>query len=119
MPIEAFILRPVTRAWQILLAAGLVEIVWAVGLKQSGGLTKPLPTAVTIVAYVASFYLLALAMKALPLGTAYAVWTGVGAAGAAIIGVLFFKEPRDLLRLGSLALIVVGVIGLRIGSRAQ
>lgn len=107
------------RAWLILIAAGLLEVVWAVSLKASGGLTKPLPTTVTIVTYLASFYLLAIAMKVLPLGTSYAVWTGLGAAGAAIIGILFLREPRDLLRIVSLILIVSGVIGLRISSRAQ
>jgi quaternary ammonium compound-resistance protein SugE len=102
--------------WLALLAAGLLEIVWALGLKYSDGLTRLWPTAGTVVAIAASFAMMALALKSLPFGTAYAVWTGIGAAGAIVIGVLAFGEPADPLRMFCLALIVTGIIGLKLGS---
>jgi quaternary ammonium compound-resistance protein SugE len=102
--------------WLALFAAGLLEIVWALGLKYSDGLTRFWPTAGTVLAIAASFAMMALALKSLPFGTAYAVWTGIGAAGAIIIGMLAFGEPTDPLRMLCLALIVTGIIGLKLGS---
>lgn len=103
-------------AWLILLTAGLFEVGWAVGLKYTEGFTRPLPTALTVVSMGVSLWLLALALKTLPLGTAYAVWTGVGAVGAAILGIYLFGESADLGRLASIGLIVAGIIGLKLAS---
>jgi quaternary ammonium compound-resistance protein SugE len=102
--------------WLALLAAGLLEIVWALGLKYSDGLTRFWPTTGTVLAIAASFAMMALALKSLPFGTAYAVWTGIGAAGAIVVGILAFGEPADPLRMLCLALIVTGIIGLKLGS---
>lgn len=101
-------------AWYILLLAGLFEIVWAIGLQYSEGFTKPVPSAVTAVALVISMILLAQAVKELPVGTAYAVWTGIGAVGTAILGVALFDEPATLARAGFIGLIIVGIVGLRV-----
>ena len=100
-------------AWVYLVAAGLLEIGWAIGLKYTQGFTRPLPTVLTIACMIASLALLGLALRTLPVGTAYAVWTGIGAAGTAILGVALFAEPATILRIASLALIVAGVIGLK------
>jgi quaternary ammonium compound-resistance protein SugE len=100
-------------AWIILTAAGILEIGWAVGLKYSEGFTRPWPSAVTIATMVASMYLLAVAVRTLPIGTAYAVWVGIGAAGTAVLGMVLFNEPRDAARMLCLALIVAGVVGLK------
>ncbi|MDN2566144.1 quaternary ammonium compound efflux SMR transporter SugE [Aquibium sp. A9E412] len=105
-------------AWIQLLIAGLLEVVWASAMKQSAGFTRPLPTALMLVAMVASFWLLALAMRALPLGTAYAVWTGIGAVGAFIVGIAVLGEAASPLRVASVALIVAGMIGLKLSSPA-
>jgi quaternary ammonium compound-resistance protein SugE len=106
-----------SRAWIYLIIAGLLEVAWAVGLKQSNGFTRPGPIAVVLLAAPLSFYLLALGMRGLPVGTAYAVWTGIGAVGAAIIGIVFLGESKNVWRLASLALIVAGIAGLRLTSR--
>ena len=100
-------------AWIILIIAGLVEIVWAVGLKYSHGFTRLLPSVITVTGMALSVYLLSLASKDLPIGTAYAVWTGIGAVGRVILGILLLGEPRSLTRLFFVALIVAGIIGLR------
>jgi len=100
-------------AWVDLLIAGILEVAWAVGMKLSNGFTRPGISAVTVVGMVASFVFLALALKRLPLGTAYTVWTGIGAVGTALIGILAFSESRDPVRLLSIAAIVAGVIGLK------
>ena len=107
-------------AWLILFVAGLCEVGWAVGLKYSEGFTRPLPTVITGVSLAASMVLLAWAMKTLPLGTAYTVWTGIGAVGAVTLGVVLFKEPLTLPRMVCLGLIVAGILGLRLfgGSEA-
>ncbi len=105
-------------AWVYLLLAGICEIGWAFGLKYSEGFTKPLVSIVTVVVMILSFVLLAQAMKQLPLGTAYATWTGIGAAGTAILGMVFLNEPRDLLRILCLLLIIAGVLGLKFLSKA-
>lgn len=100
-------------SWLYLFIAGLTEIAWAIGLKQSEGWTRFWPSVITGILMVLSFAFLSLALKTLPIGTAYAVWTGIGAAGTALAGIFFFGEPRDLLRVLCIALIVGGVIGLK------
>ena len=101
-------------SWFILLLAGLFEVGWAVGLKYTDGFTRPLPTLLTIAAIIVSLALLGMAMKELPLGTAYAIWTGVGAVGTVIAGIMLFGEAVTLLRIASVALIVCGLIGLKL-----
>lgn len=104
-------------SWIILFIAGLFEIGWAVGLKQTHGFTKPVPTMLTIGAIVISIGLLGLATKHLPIGTAYAVWTGIGTVGTVVIGVLFLGESASPARLACIGLIVAGIIGLKLVSR--
>ena len=106
------------QAWIMLGAAGLFEIVWAIGLKYADGFTKPVPSAITITAMVISMWLLAQAARDLPIGTAYAIWTGIGAVGAAILGIMLFQESANLVRLGCIALIVVGIVGLKLATPA-
>jgi quaternary ammonium compound-resistance protein SugE len=101
-------------AWIYLLIAGLLEIVWAVGLKYTEGFTRPWPSVITIVALSASFALLGLALRTLPLGTAYAIWTGIGTIGTVIVGMLLFNDPATPLRLACIALILSGVAGLKL-----
>ncbi|MGR6737687.1 MULTISPECIES: quaternary ammonium compound efflux SMR transporter SugE [Pseudomonas] len=103
-------------SWIILFFAGLFEVGWAVGLKYTDGFSRPLPTALTIVAMAVSLGLLGLAMKELPLGTAYAIWTGVGAVGTVIAGIILFGESMALFRLASVALIITGLIGLKVST---
>ena len=103
-------------SWVILFFAGLFEVGWAVGLKYTDGFSKPLPTALTIAAMAVSLGLLGLAMKELPLGTAYAIWTGVGAVGTVIAGIILFGESMALFRLASVALIICGLVGLKISA---
>lgn len=105
-------------AWVLLLVAGMLEIVWAIGLKYTEGFSRPLPSAVTLAAMVGSVVLLGLAMKTLPVGTSYAVWVGVGAVGTAILGMVLFAEPASAGRLVSLALIVAGIVGLKLATPA-
>lgn len=100
--------------WWLLLAAGILEVVWALAMKASDGFTKPLMTTITFVGAAASFWLLGLALKALPVGTAYAVWTGIGAVGAAVFGIIWFGEAITLLRIGSILLILAGIAGLKL-----
>lgn len=104
------------QAWLMLAAAGALEIVWAIGLKYSDGFTKTAPSAITIAAMIASMWLLAQAARELPIGTAYAVWTGIGAVGAALLGMMLFGESANALRLGCIGLIVVGILGLKLTS---
>jgi quaternary ammonium compound-resistance protein SugE len=101
-------------AWIILCAAGVLEIGWAVGLKLSDGLARPGPAALTIAAMAASILLLGIAVRSLPLGTAYAVWTGIGAIGTALCGIVLFGEPITAARLGGLAAIVSGLVLLKL-----
>ena len=101
------------QAWALLLVAGVLEIAWALALKASEGFTRWLPSLVVLLAAAASFWLLALAMRVLPAGTAYAVWTGIGAAGTAVLGMVIFGEPAGTLRLVCILLIVAGVLGLK------
>ncbi|AIM19961.1 quaternary ammonium compound efflux SMR transporter SugE [Serratia sp. TSA_130.2] len=104
-------------AWIILLIAGLLEVVWAIGLKYTHGFTRLTPSIITIAAMVVSMLLLANAMKTLPAGTAYAVWTGIGAVGAAIMGMVLLGESTNIARIISLCLIVVGILGLKFSSQ--
>jgi quaternary ammonium compound-resistance protein SugE len=101
-------------AWAVLVVAGLFEIGWAIGLEYADGFTELVPSIATIVAIFASMLLLARAVETLPIGTAYAVWTGIGAVGTATLGVLLFDEPATLARAGFVALIVLGVVGLNL-----
>lgn len=104
----------VAQAWTWLLIAGLFEIVWALGLKYSDGFSKLVPSIVVVVAAAVSFWLLALAMRVLPAGTAYAVWTGIGAAGTALLGIVLLGESANPVRLLCIGLIVAGVLGLKV-----
>lgn len=108
------LLSTAATAWAVLLVAGLLEVVWSASMKASDGFTKPMYTSITLGAACLSFWLLGIAMKSLPLGTAYAVWTGIGAVGAAILGMLFFKEPATVARIACIAAIVVGILGLKL-----
>ena len=101
-------------AWMLLLVAGLLEIIWSVSMKASQGFTKLPFTAITLVAAGLSFWLLGLALRQLPVGTAYAVWTGIGAVGAAVLGIAFLGEPFSIARVGCIALIVSGILGLKL-----
>jgi quaternary ammonium compound-resistance protein SugE len=101
-------------AWALLFGAGLLEVVWAVALTQSGGFTRLGPSALGIAAAVASFVMLALALNSLPVGTAYAVWVGIGVLGVALVGIIAFGETASALRLGFLGLILVGIVGLKL-----
>lgn len=102
--------------WVYLIIAGIFEIVWAIGLKYSHGFTKLLPSLITIGGMLISFYLLAQATKTLPLGTAYAIWTGIGALGTVILGIVFFNEPVNFLRVLFLFFIMTGIVGLKLTS---
>ena len=101
-------------AWLYLTISGLLEIAWALGIKKTEGFTRLWPSVYTLVTMGVGFYLLAKAVRTLPIGTAYAVWVGIGAVGTAIFGILFLGESRSALRLASIALIVLGVVGLRL-----
>ncbi|HUP98766.1 MAG TPA: quaternary ammonium compound efflux SMR transporter SugE [Usitatibacter sp.] len=101
-------------AWALLVVAGLCEIAWAVGLKYTDGFTRPMPTTLVLGAMGASVWLLAIALRTIPVGTGYAVWTGIGAVGTAILGMFLFDESRDALRIGCIVLIVAGIVGLKL-----
>ncbi|ADE16604.1 small multidrug resistance protein [Nitrosococcus halophilus Nc 4] len=103
-------------AWINLVVAGLLEIIWAIGLKYTEGFTRPWPSIFTIAAMVASFYFLSQALKIIPIGTGYAIWTGIGVAGTTILGIILFSESAALPRLGCIALIVIGIMGLKLTS---
>ena len=103
-------------AWIILFLAGVLEIGWAVGLKYTEGFTRPIPTLLTVGSMVASLALLGLSLKALPLGTAYAIWTGVGTLGTAVLGIALFGEDASVARLACIGLIVAGIAGLKLVS---
>lgn len=100
-------------AWLYVIAAGLLEVAWALGLKASDGFSRPLISALTVAGMILSFILLAQGMKALPVGTAYTVWTGIGAVGSVVLGIVFFGESRDVPRLICLALIIAGIVGIK------
>ena len=103
-------------SWIILVIAGLLEVVWAIGLKYTHGFTRLTPSVITLTAMIVSIVLLSWAMRSLPVGTAYAVWMGIGVVGAAIIGILLLGESASLARIASLALIVAGIIGLKLSA---
>ena len=100
-------------AWVYLVVAGLFEITWAIGLKYAEGFTRLVPSVITVIGMILSVVLLGLALRELPVGTGYAVWTGIGTVGAAILGMILFQEPATAIRLGCIALIVAGIIGLK------
>ena len=100
-------------AWTYLLLAGLCEVGWAIGLKYTDGFSRPVPSILTIAAMAVSLGLLGLALKTLPVGTAYAIWTGIGAVGTAALGIYLFSEPATTLRLACIGVIVIGIIGLK------
>lgn len=102
--------------WVYLGIAGLLEVAWAIGLKYTEGWTRLVPSLITGVLMIASFYFLSVAVRALPIGTAYAVWTGIGTVGAAILGMILFDEPRDVVRILCIMLIIAGIAGLKITS---
>ena len=106
-------LSAATFAWTLLVIAGVLEIIWSSSMKASDGFTKPLYTGITLTSALISFWLLGLAMKSLPLGTAYAVWTGIGAVGATVIGMVIFQEPTTAARILCIAAIVGGIVGLK------
>ncbi|MFN7027592.1 MAG: quaternary ammonium compound efflux SMR transporter SugE [Pseudorhizobium sp.] len=103
-------------AWILLTLAGLFEIGWAIGLKYTEGFTRLMPTVLTAAAMVVSVVLLGLAIRTLPVGTAYAVWTGIGTVGTVILGIVLFAEPASALRLGCIAMIIAGIVGLKIAA---
>ena len=103
-------------SWIILFIAGLLEVVWAIGLKYTHGFTRLTPSVITVTAMIVSIVLLSWAMRSLPVGTAYAVWTGIGAVGAAITGILLLGESASLARIAGLALIVAGIVGLKLST---
>lgn len=103
-------------AWLILLLAGLLEIVWAIGLKYTAGFTKPWPSVITLAAMIASFVLLGQALRTLPLGIAYSVWVGIGVVGTVIFGAWLFDESLSLLKIVSILLILLGIVGLKLTS---
>lgn len=100
--------------WVLVVLAGLLETGWALGLKYSEGFTKPVPSVITVVGALASFWLLSAAMKVLPVGTAYAVWVGIGTVGTAVAAVLLLGEPVNALRVAGIALIVAGIVALKL-----
>jgi quaternary ammonium compound-resistance protein SugE len=103
-------------AWSYLVLAGLLEIVWAIGLKYTHGFSRVLPSVVTITAMIVSIWFLALALRAIPVGTGYAVWTGIGSIGTAILGIALFGEPATAARLACIGLIIAGIVGLKLVS---
>jgi quaternary ammonium compound-resistance protein SugE len=108
----------VRMAWIYVFTAAVFEIIWAVGLKWSKGFTVFWPSVITIAAYVMSLVLLSAGVKTLPVGTAYAVWTGAGVAGTAVLGIIYFNEPRDAARIGCILLILAGVVGLKLTTKS-
>lgn len=100
--------------WLYLFIAGLLEVSWAIGLKYTEGWTRLWPSVITAVLMIASFYFLSIAVRTLPIGTAYAVWTGIGTVGAALIGMILFDEPKDIIRVACIALIIAGIAGLKL-----
>jgi len=106
-------------AWLLLLDAGLLEVVWAIGLKYTEGFSRLVPSVITIAAMIASVWLLAMALKSIPVGTGYAVWTGIGAVGTAILGIILFNEAATIARIACIGLIVAGIFGLKLVSSSS
>ena len=109
---------PISLPWIALIVAGLLEVCWAVGLKYTDGFRRPLPSIIVILTIAASMFLLSWAARTLPIGTAYAVWVGIGAFGAAILGIALFNEPLTVARIGFLVLLFVAIVGLKVTSKA-
>ena len=105
-------------AWVYLVVAGLLETGWAIGLKYTDGFRRPVPTILTAAGIVASMILLGLAARTIPIGTAYAIWVGIGAVGAVVLGIILFDEPRDLARMAFVALLIISLIGLKLTTRS-
>ena len=103
-------------AWFTLVIAGILEVGWAIGLKYSDGFSKPIPSILTVIGMILSFFMLSISLKTLPVGTAYTIWTGIGAVGAAVCGMILFNEPRDVARILCILLIVAGILGLKFTS---
>jgi quaternary ammonium compound-resistance protein SugE len=103
-------------AWILLIVAGALEVVWAFCMKQSQGFTRPIPSVITVATMIASFALLSVSMRTLPLGTAYTIWTGIGALGAFLVGILLLGESANPVRVGAVVLIVVGLIAMKVSS---
>lgn len=103
--------------WVYLFTAGFFEIVWALGLKLSDGFTKPLAAFITVAALILSMIFMAMSLKSIPMGTAYAIWTGIGAVGTAVLGIIIFGEPKHAIRLACIALIIIGIAGLKLTSQ--
>lgn len=101
-------------AWIVLVIAGFLETGWAIGMKYSEGFTKPIPSAITVCLIVISLFMLSFALRSIPVGTGYAVWTGIGTVGTVILGIVFFAEPATFARLGCIGLILAGIIGLKL-----
>jgi len=106
-----------TTAWLIILASGLLEVVFSVSMKLSDSYTRMVPSVLSIAAAILSVWLMSLTLKVIPVGTAYAVWAGIGAAGTAIVGMLFFQEPASLARIGCISVVVAGIVGLQLQGR--
>lgn len=103
-------------AWFYLILGGILEIIWMIAMKYSNGFKNFWPSVIVVIALAASMFVVSLAIKSIPMGTAYAIWTGIGAAGGAIAGILLFNESKDWLRLLSITLVIVGIIGLKISA---
>ena len=103
-------------SWVYLFFAGILEIGWAIGLKYTDGFTRPVPTLLTVASMIASLLLLGLALKTLPVGSAYAIWTGIGTVGTAILGIYLLGEPATVIRLACIGLIVAGIVGLKLAT---
>jgi quaternary ammonium compound-resistance protein SugE len=110
---------PISMAWVYLVIAGLLETGWAIGLKYTDGFRRPVPSILTIIAIAASMILLALAARTIPIGTAYAIWVGIGAVGAVILGIILFDEPRDMGRMLFVGLLIVSLVGLKLTTRTE
>ena len=104
-------------AWVYLIVAGLLETGWAIGLKYTDGFRRPVPTVLTVIGIIASMILLGLAARTIPIGTAYAIWVGIGAVGAVVLGIILFDEPRDFARMAFVALLIVSLIGLKLTTK--
>jgi quaternary ammonium compound-resistance protein SugE len=105
-------------AWVYLIVAGLLETGWAIGLKYTDGFRRPVPTLLTVIGIIASMILLGLAARTIPIGTAYAIWVGIGAVGAVVLGIILFDEPRDFARMAFVALLIVSLIGLKLTTKS-
>lgn len=110
---------PISMAWVYLVIAGLLETGWAIGLKYTDGFRRPVPSILTIIAIAASMILLAIAARTIPIGTAYAIWVGIGAVGAVILGIILFDEPRDVGRMLFVGLLIVSLVGLKLTTRTE